>query len=96
VWRQICADIFGVPNRVPAQALKARPLGGGTAGSVCLLLRLRGNRTAVPRPWPTSMSRSDEETRSEPNDEPPVKLYAESLTRQSDLSQKRLHTAGYL
>ncbi|MDQ3622811.1 MAG: xylulokinase [Verrucomicrobiota bacterium] len=90
-WRQICADIFGVPT-VCLQSAEGAALGAAIhAGYACLTAN---GQTSSFRDLCGKIVRLDDPTRAEPelqNQE----VYARRLTRQSDLT-RRLHAAGYL
>ena len=91
VWRQICADIFGVAT-VCLQSAEGAALGAALQGAYACAAA-EGQPTRF-RDLAEKYVKLDEDTRSEPNDRL-REVYAQSLTRQSDLT-KRLHTAGYL
>jgi xylulokinase len=91
VWRQICADIFGVPT-VCLQSAEGAALGAALQGAYACAAA-EGQPTRF-RDLAEKYVKLDEDTRSEPNDRL-REVYAQLLTRQSDLT-KRLHTAGYL
>jgi xylulokinase len=91
VWRQICADIFGVPT-VCLRGAEGAALGAALQGAYACYAA-EGQPTRF-RDLADKYVALDEDTRSEPNDDH-REIYAKSLTRQSDLT-KRLHTAGYL
>ncbi len=91
VWRQICADVFGVPTVCLASAegaalgaaIQAAATARSAAGELGTLRELAG-RIAAP----------DESTRSLPNKDAGA-VYSELLSRQTGLTRK-LHSAGYL
>jgi xylulokinase len=91
VWRQICADIFGVPT-VCLQSAEGAALGAALqAAYACAAAEGKPTRF---RELAEKYVKLDENTRCKP-DEDTRETYAKLLTRQSDLT-KRLHTAGYL
>jgi xylulokinase len=91
VWRQICADIFGVPT-VCLQSAEGAALGAAIQGAyTCLVAH---GQQATFRELCGRIVKLDDSTRSEPN--PDHKgIYTQLLTRQGDLT-RRLHAAGYL
>ncbi len=90
-WRQICADIFGVPT-VCLQSAEGAALGAAIqAGYACLTAN---GQTSSFRDLCGKIVRLDDATRAEPELEH-QEVYARRLTRQSDLT-RRLHAAGYL
>jgi len=90
-WRQICADVFGVPTVCLASAegaalgaaIQAAATARSAAGELGSLRELAGQLAAV-----------DENTRAFP-DAGAQALYAELLKQQTELT-RRLHSAGYL
>jgi xylulokinase len=91
IWRQICADIFGVPT-VCLQSAEGAALGAALqAAYACAAAEGKPTRF---RELAEKHVKLDETTRCEP-DADTRETYAKLLTRQSDLT-KRLHTAGYL
>ena len=91
IWRQICADIFGVPT-VCLQSAEGAALGAALqAAYACAAAEGQPTRF---RDLADRFVALDDDTRCEPNDDH-RETYAQALTRQSDLT-KRLHTAGYL
>ncbi len=91
IWRQICADIFGVPT-VCLQSAEGAALGAALqAAYACAAAEGQPTRFLVLAEKYVTL---DESTRCQPNDNH-RETYARLLTRQSDLT-KRLHTAGYL
>jgi xylulokinase len=91
IWRQVCADIFGVPT-VGLHSAEGAALGAALqAAYACSAAEGQPTRF---RDLADKYVTLDEDTRCEPNDDY-REIYAKQLTRQSDLT-KRLHTAGYL
>jgi xylulokinase len=91
IWRQICADIFGVPT-VCLHSAEGAALGAALqAAYACSAAEGQPTRF---RDLADKYVTVDAETRCEPNEDY-RETYAKLLTRQSDLT-KRLHTAGYL
>jgi xylulokinase len=91
IWRQICADIFGVPT-VCLHSAEGAALGAALQGAYACSAA-EGQPTRF-RDLADKYVTLDADTRCEPNDDY-REVYAKLLTRQSDLT-KRLHTAGYL
>lgn len=91
VWRQICADIFGVPTIGLASA-EGAALGAAIQGAYAALMATGKNTTF--RELCDRIVKLDESTRAKPRGEL-KELYAALLTRQGDLT-RRLHAAGYL
>lgn len=90
-WRQICADIFGVPT-VCLKSSEGAALGAAVQAA---WTGESANGRAVPlRDLADRLVALDEKTRSTPRREA-ADLYAERLGRQSDLTRK-LHGAGFL
>lgn len=91
IWRQICADIFGVPT-VCLQSAEGAALGAALqAAYACSAAEGKPLRF---RDLAQKYVVVDESTRCKP-DEDHTGVYSAILTRQSDLT-KRLHAAGYL
>lgn len=91
IWRQICADIFGVPT-VCLHSAEGAALGAALqAAYACAAAEGQPTRF---RDLADRYVTLDADTRCEPNDDL-REVYAKLLTRQSDLT-RRLHTAGYL
>ena len=91
IWRQICADIFGVAT-VCLKSAEGAALGAAIQGGFAQAMA-----TGQPITFRELCKRLvvlDEDTRAEPN-EAHKETYREALTRQSDLT-RRLHAAGYL
>jgi xylulokinase len=91
VWRQIAADIFGVPTICLASA-EGAALGAAIQGAYATLAAT-GKATTF-RDLCGRIVKLDESTRAEP-DADHKELYAQLLTRQGDIT-RRLHAAGYL
>jgi len=91
VWRQIAADIFGVPT-IGLESAEGAALGAAIqSGYACLIAE---GKQATFRELCGRIVKLDESTRAKPNADH-RELYATLLTRQGDLT-RRLHTAGYL
>ena len=91
VWRQICADVFGVPT-VCLQSAEGAALGAALqAAYACAAAEGKPTRF---RDLADQYVALDESTRCKP-DEDAVGIYAKLLGRQSDLTQ-RLRAASYL
>jgi xylulokinase len=91
VWRQIAADIFGVPT-ICLESAEGAALGAALqSGYACLIAE---GKQATFRELCGRIVKLNESTRAKPNAEH-KDLYAELLTRQGDLTRK-LHGAGYL
>ncbi len=91
VWRQICADVFGVPTVCLTSAE------GAALGAALQAAYARAATEGKPTTFRELSARLvtlDESTRCKPSDES-REVYSRVLGRQSDLT-KRLHTAGYL
>jgi xylulokinase len=90
LWRQICADVFGVPT-VCLQSAEGAALGAAIQAAWAFE---RANGKALPlRQLTDHLVKLDEKTRSEPDAES-VEIYKQLLTRQTDLT-RRLHAAGF-
>ncbi|MEQ1851721.1 MAG: FGGY-family carbohydrate kinase, partial [Chthoniobacteraceae bacterium] len=90
-WRQVCADIFGVPT-VCLQSAEGAALGAALqAAYACGAAEGKPTRY---RDLAPKYVKLDESTRCKPN-EAAREIYARQLAQQSDLT-KRLHSAGYL
>jgi xylulokinase len=91
VWRQICADIFGVPT-VCLQSAEGAALGAAIQGAyACLIAH---GQSATFRELCARIVTVDDATRCEPN-AAHQETYNNLLTRQGDLT-RRMHAAGYL
>lgn len=91
IWRQMCADIFGVPT-VCLHSAEGAALGAALQGAYACSAA-EGQPTRF-RDLADQFVTLDADTRCEPNGDH-REVYAKQLTRQSDLT-RRLHTAGYL
>ena len=91
VWRQVAADIFGVPTICLASAEGAAL--GAAIQAAYASQAARGQPTTF-RDLCERIVKLDEATRAKPNADH-KELYAELLTRQGDLT-RRLHAADYL
>jgi xylulokinase len=91
VWRQIAADIFGVPTICLASA-EGAALGAALQAAYASQAAL-GHPTTF-RELSEKFVKLDESTRAKPNSDHKG-LYTELLTRQGDLT-RRLHAADYL
>ncbi|MEA3209171.1 MAG: xylulokinase [Chthoniobacter sp.] len=91
IWRQIAADIFGVPTICLASS-EGAALGAAIQGAYASLI-ITG-KTATFRDLCLRIVKLDETTRAQPEGDH-QDLYAEMLTRQGDLT-RRLHAASYL
>jgi xylulokinase len=91
VWRQLAADIFGVPTICLASAEGAAL--GAALQAAYASLSATGQPTTF-RELSQNFVKLDESTRARPNTDH-KDLYAELLTRQGDLT-RRLHAADYL
>ncbi|HEV7867938.1 MAG TPA: xylulokinase [Chthoniobacteraceae bacterium] len=91
IWRQIAADVFGVPTICLASA-EGAALGAAIQGLYATLIAT--GKTATFRELCARIVKLDESTRATP-DPDHKELYASLLSRQGDLT-RRLHGAGYL
>lgn len=91
VWRQICADVFGVPT-VCLKSAEGAALGAAIQGGFAWHAA-HGQPTTF-RDLCARLVQVDEATRLAPQEEDRA-IYAQMLGRQSDLT-RRLHTAKYL
>lgn len=91
VWREICADIFGVPTVCLASAEGAALGAALQAAYACSAAE--GTPTRF-RDLTDQFVTLDESTRALPNDDAKA-IYAKMLGRQSDMT-RRLNDAGYL
>jgi xylulokinase len=91
IWRQLAADIFGVPTICLASA-EGAALGAAIQGGYATLIAT--GKPATFRELCERIVKVDESSRAKPHSEH-KELYAELLTRQGDLT-RRLHAAGYL
>ena len=91
IWRQICADAFGVPV-VCLESAEGAALGAAIQGAyACLIAH---GQQATYRDLCAKIVKLDGSTRCEP-DSANREVYTQTLTRQGDLT-RRLHAAGYL
>jgi xylulokinase len=90
LWRQICADVFGVPT-VCLQSSEGAAL--GAAVQACWAHELASGKTTKLQTLTQRLVTLDEKTRSMPDPEA-SDLYQTLLARQTDLTRK-LHTGGY-
>ena len=91
VWRQICADVFGVPT-VCLESAEGAALGAALQAAYASAA-VDGQPTRF-RDLAEKFVILDEQTRCKP-DSDATGIYSKMLGRQSDLT-KRLHAAGYL
>ena len=91
VWRQICADVFGVPT-VCLESSEGAALGAALQAAYASAA-VDGAPTRF-RDLAEKYVTLDEATRCKPS-ESATEIYTKKLGRQTDLT-KRLHTAGYL
>jgi xylulokinase len=91
IWRQIAADIFGVPTICLASAEGAAL--GAAIQAAYATLAAHGKPTTF-RDLSGRIVKLEESTRAKPN-AAHKDLYADLLTRQGDLT-RRMHAAGYL
>jgi xylulokinase len=91
IWRQICADIFGVPV-VCLQSAEGAALGAAIQGAFASL-SANGQPTTF-RELCGRIVKLDVATKAEPNKEN-AEVYSHLLMRQGDLT-RRMHAAGYL
>jgi len=91
IWRQICADVFGVPT-VCLQSAEGAALGAAVQGAFAW--HAANGQPTTFREICGRIVKLDNSTRAEPQ-EKHREIYAQLLARQSDLT-RRLHTAGYL
>ncbi len=90
-WRQICADVFGVPT-VCLQSAEGAAL--GAALQAAYAFAAAEGKPVRFRDLAKKHVKLDESTRCKPDDDN-KETYARILAKQSDLT-KRLHAAGYL
>jgi xylulokinase len=91
IWRQVCADVFGVPT-VCLQSAEGAALGAALQAAYTA-----ANTEGKPIPYRELVSRLvllDEQTRCEPDEENHA-VYSRALGRQTDLTH-RLQSASYL
>lgn len=87
IWRQICADVFGVPT-VCLTSSEGAALGAAIQAAAA------ANTDTTPRNLAARLVTLDESTRAIPGNEN-IALYGELLGRQTGLTHK-LHEVGYL
>jgi len=90
LWRQICADVFGVPT-VCLKSSEGAAL--GAAVQACWATELANGKAAKLAPLAERLVKPEEKTRSEP-DPRATELYHGLLVRQTDLTRK-LHASGF-
>jgi xylulokinase len=90
IWRQICADVFGVPT-VCLKSSEGAAL--GAAVQACWAHERANGRPMKITQLTEHLVKLDEKTRSEP-DKDAVEIYKTLQTRQTDLT-KKLHAAGF-
>ncbi len=91
IWRQICADIFGVPT-VCLQSAEGAALGAAIQGAFAW--HVANGQPTTFRELCGRIVKLDDSTRAEPHEQHRA-LYTHLLTRQGDLT-RRLHAVGYL
>jgi xylulokinase len=91
VWRQLAADIFGVPT---IGLVSAEGAALGAAIQAAYASQAANGQPTTFRDLCERIVKLDEATRAKPNADH-KELYAELLTRQGDLT-RRLHAADYL
>jgi xylulokinase len=91
IWRQICADIFGVPT-ICLQTAEGAALGAAIQAGFAQ--HAATGQSVTFRELCKRIVKLDEDSRAEP-DAAHKEIYLEALTRQGDLT-RRLHASGYL
>jgi xylulokinase len=91
IWRQVCADIFGVPT-VCLESAEGAALGAAIQGAYACLMAIGQQPTF--RELCSRIVKLDAGSRCDPNEDL-KETYAQLLTRQGDLT-RRMHAAGYL
>jgi xylulokinase len=91
VWRQICADVFGVPT-VALESAEGAALGAAIQGAYASMAA--HGQPVTFRELCGRIVQLDESTRATPNDTH-REIYSQQLSRQTDLT-RRMHAAGYL
>ena len=91
IWRQICADVFGVPT-VCLKSAEGAALGAAVQAAFAAL-SAQGQATTF-RELCGRLVQLDEPTRCEP-EKAHAEVYSRQLSRQTELTS-RLHAAGYL
>ncbi len=89
-WRQICADVFGVPT-VCLKSSEGAAL--GAAVQACWAHEHANGRPVTLAQLTERLVKLDDKTRSEP-DKAAAEMYKGLLARQTDLTRK-LHASGY-
>jgi xylulokinase len=90
LWRQVCADVFGVPT-VCLKSSEGAAL--GAAVQACWANGLANGKPVKLAQLTERLVKLDDKTRSEPDREA-VEVYQGLLGRQTDLTRK-LHAGGY-
>jgi xylulokinase len=90
-WRQICADVFGVPA-VALESAEGAALGAAIQGAYASMAA--HGQPVTFRELCARIVQLDETTRATPNDSH-REIYSHQLSRQTDLT-RRMHAAGYL
>jgi xylulokinase len=90
-WRQICADVFGVPT-VCLESAEGAALGAAIQGAYACQMAIGQQPTF--RDLCARIVKLDAGTRCEPDGDH-KEMYTQLLTRQGDLT-RRMHAAGYL
>jgi len=90
-WRQICADVFGVPT-VCLESAEGAALGAAIQGAYACQMAIGQQPTF--RDSCARIVKLDAGTRCEPDGDH-KEMYTQLLTRQGDLT-RRMHAAGYL
>jgi xylulokinase len=91
IWRQVCADIFGVPT-ICLESAEGAALGAAIQGAYAC--RIAHGESATFRALCEQLVTVDESTRCEP-DTTHRDVYVSLLAKQGDLT-RRLHAADYL
>ena len=91
IWRQIAADIFGVPT-ICLESTEGAAL--GAALQAAYACHAAQGKPVTFRDLTAKIVKLDDATRAKPHAEN-KELYADLLTRQGDLT-RRMHAAGYL
>jgi xylulokinase len=90
IWRQICADVFGVPT-VCLKSSEGAAL--GAAVQACWAHERASGRPVKLSQLTERLVKLEEKTRSEP-DKDAAEMYKTLLGRQTELT-KKLHAAGF-
>ena len=91
IWRQIAADVFGVPT-ICLESAEGAAL--GAAIQAAYACQAAQGKPVTFRDLTAKIVKLDDSTRAKPHAEN-KELYADLLTRQGDLT-RRMHAAGYL